>query len=127
LKLLALCEPLDIDALCELAGEDAVDAAEVRGLIRIAQDGAQVNARFSHPLFGDVVRRHVGTASARKLRGRIVKALRNRERRRPAGSGSRSCMSAVTKQSIPTFSSEQPRTRSFCSTFRWVNGWRGGV
>ena len=79
LKLLALCEPLDIDALCELAGEDAVDAAEVRGLIRIAHDGAQINARFSHPLFGDVVRRRVGTASARRLRGRIVKALRDRE------------------------------------------------
>ena len=79
LKLLALCEPLDIDALCELAGQDAVDAAEVRGLIRIVQDGAQINARFSHPLLGDVVRRNVGTASARKLRGRIVKALRDRE------------------------------------------------
>ena len=79
LKLLALCEPLDIDALCELAGEDAVDAAEVRGLIRIVHDGAQINARFSHPLFGDVMRRRVGTASARKLRGRIVKALRDRE------------------------------------------------
>jgi DNA-binding NarL/FixJ family response regulator len=79
LKLLALCEPLDIDALCELAGEDAVDAAEVRGLIRIARDGAQINARFSHPLFGEVVRRRVGTASARRLRGRIVTALRDRE------------------------------------------------
>jgi DNA-binding CsgD family transcriptional regulator len=79
LKLLALCEPLDIDALCELAGEDAVDAAEVQGLIRIAHDGPLVNARFSHPLFGEVVRRRVGTASARKLRGRIVQVLRDRE------------------------------------------------
>ena len=40
LKLLALCEPLDIDALCELAGEAAVDAAEIQGLIRVVQDGA---------------------------------------------------------------------------------------
>ena len=79
MKLLALCEPLDIDALCELAGTDAVDAAEVRGLIRIVHDGARVNARFSHPLFGDVVRRRVGTASARKLRGRVVQVLRDRE------------------------------------------------
>jgi DNA-binding NarL/FixJ family response regulator len=79
LKLLALCEPLDIDALCELAGEDAVDAAEVRGLIRIVHDGPQVNVRFSHPLFGEVVRRRVGTASARKLRGRVVQVLRDRE------------------------------------------------
>jgi DNA-binding NarL/FixJ family response regulator len=79
LKLLALCEPLDIDILAELAGEEAVDAAEIRDLIRIVHDGPQVNARFSHPLFGDVVRRRIGTASGRKLRGRIVRALRSRE------------------------------------------------
>jgi DNA-binding NarL/FixJ family response regulator len=76
LKLLALCEPLDIDALSELAGEEAVDVAEVRGLIRVVADGPVMNARFSHPLYGDVVRRRIGTASARRLRGRIVKVLR---------------------------------------------------
>lgn len=79
LKFLALCEPLDVDALSELAGEEAVDAAEVGGLIRIAQDGPSLHARFSHPLYGDVVRRRVGTASARRLRGRIVKVLRHQE------------------------------------------------
>jgi DNA-binding CsgD family transcriptional regulator len=78
LKLLALCEPLDIDALCELAGEAAVDAAEIQGLIRVVQDGAVMNTRFSHPLYGDVVRRRIGTASARRLRGRIVEVLRER-------------------------------------------------
>lgn len=79
LKFLALCEPLDIDALSELAGEDAVDAAEVGGLIRVGQDGPSLNARFSHPLYGDVVRRRMGTASARRLRGRLVKILRHQE------------------------------------------------
>jgi DNA-binding CsgD family transcriptional regulator len=79
LKFLALCEPLDIDALSELAGEEAVDAAEVGGLIRVAQDGSSLNARFSHPLYGDVVRRRVGTASARRLRGRIVNVLRHQD------------------------------------------------
>ncbi|MGO9155762.1 LuxR C-terminal-related transcriptional regulator [Mycobacterium sp.] len=79
LKLLALCEPLDIETLCELAGEEAVDAAETHGLIRIVRDGTQfVDVRFSHPLFGDVVRRRIGTASARKLRGRLVQVLRDR-------------------------------------------------
>jgi DNA-binding NarL/FixJ family response regulator len=79
LNLLALCEPLDIDTLCELAGEDAVDAAEVHGLIRIVRDGPQItDARFSHPLYGDVLRRRIGTASARKLRGRLVQVLRDR-------------------------------------------------
>jgi DNA-binding NarL/FixJ family response regulator len=80
LKLLALCEPLDIDALCELAGVEAVDAAEVQGLIRIVRDGPHtINVRFSHPLYGDVVRRRVGTALARKLRGRLVQVLGGRE------------------------------------------------
>jgi DNA-binding NarL/FixJ family response regulator len=79
LKLLALCEPLDIDVLCELVGDDAVDAAEEAGLIRTDQDGPQINVRFSHPLYGDVLRRRVGTASARKLRGRLVKVLRNQQ------------------------------------------------
>ena len=78
LKLLALCEPLDINTLSELAGEDAVDAAEVQGLLHIVRDGDQINARISHPLYGDVVRRRIGTASARKLRGRIVGVLRER-------------------------------------------------
>jgi DNA-binding NarL/FixJ family response regulator len=79
MKLLALCEPLDIDTLCELAGEEGVDAAEVAGLIRIDHDGPKVNVRFTHPLYGEVLRHRVGTASARKLRGRIVKVLRDRE------------------------------------------------
>ena len=127
LKLLALCEPLDVDALTELAGEDAVDAAEMRGLIRLVQDGPVLNARFSHPLFGDVVRSRVGTAAARRLRGRMVKMLRHRELDSAAqpGSGWRSCLSTATRPSTPNCSSPRPRTRSFCPTFRWANGWRG--
>ena len=35
LQLLALCEPLDLDVLCELAGENVVDTAEMRGLIQV--------------------------------------------------------------------------------------------
>ena len=85
LKLLALCEPLDIDALCELAGVEAVDTAEVQGLIRIVHDDPDIiNARFSHPLYGDVIRRRVGTALARKLRGRLVQVLRDRDLSSPA-------------------------------------------
>jgi DNA-binding CsgD family transcriptional regulator len=79
LRLLALCEPLDIDTLCELAGDEAVDTAETQGLIRIVHDGTDVNVHFGHPLYGDVVRRRIGTASARTLRGRIVRVLRGRE------------------------------------------------
>jgi len=75
---LALCEPLDLDVLLRLAGEDPVDTAELRGLIRIEPEGSRLDVRFSHPLLGEVVRTHMGTASARKLRGRLVDELQQR-------------------------------------------------
>ncbi len=77
LKLLALSEPLDIDTLISLSGEDAVDVAEVSGLIRVTRDASLTNVRFSHPLYGDVLRRRIGTAAGRKLRSRLVAALRD--------------------------------------------------
>ncbi|WP_019929744.1 LuxR C-terminal-related transcriptional regulator [Nocardia sp. BMG111209] len=79
LQMLALCEPLDLDILTGLVGEEAVDAAEIAGLIRISRDGRQDVARFSHPLLGEVVHGRIGTASARRRRGRIVAALREPE------------------------------------------------
>lgn len=84
LKVLALCEPLDVDTLSELVGDDGLDAAEAAGFIRVAHDGPRLNARFSHPLYGDVVRRRVGTASARRLRGRLADALLRQELETPA-------------------------------------------
>lgn len=85
LRLLALCEPLDIGALVELAGEPAIDAAEQAQLIRIDRDGPTLAARISHPLYGDVVRRQIGTASARMLRGQIVTVLNRRKPTSAAG------------------------------------------
>ncbi len=79
LKLLALCEPLDLDAVVDLAGVDAVDAAEQADLIRIADDGGALRVRIAHPLYGDVMRRRIGTASARESRGRIAEVLRTRD------------------------------------------------
>jgi DNA-binding CsgD family transcriptional regulator len=78
LKLLALCEPLDIDAFTELAGDEVVDEAETRGLIRFQRDGPVLNARFTHPLVGDVVRSKVGHATERRLKGQVVQILRRR-------------------------------------------------
>ena len=79
LKLLALCEPLDLEALVELLGVNAVDAAERADLIRIADGGGQLRVRIAHPLYGDVMRRRIGTASARETRGRIAAVLRTRD------------------------------------------------
>jgi DNA-binding NarL/FixJ family response regulator len=102
LKLLALCEPLDVDALTELAGEDAVDAAESGGLIRLVQDGPVLNTRFSHPLVGDVVRSRLGKAAARRLRGRVVKILHNRELDSPASRIRMAQLSIDSDQAVDT-------------------------
>jgi DNA-binding CsgD family transcriptional regulator len=50
----------------------------MRGLIRFQQDGPVLNARFSHPLVGDVVRSKVGRAAERRLKGQVVQILRRR-------------------------------------------------
>ena len=82
LGLLSLCEPMDVDVLASLAGDDAVEQGERRGFIRIVRDGERVNARFEHPLFGEVTRRTLGVAAARRLRGEIVAAMRGTNVRR---------------------------------------------
>ncbi|MGV9859703.1 LuxR C-terminal-related transcriptional regulator [Gordonia sp. NPDC003425] len=84
LKYLSLCEPVDIDVLSELAGEEAVEQAEIDGLVRIVRDGRQLNVSFQHPLFGEVIRRRLGLASSRRLRGQLVSALRSRALDTPA-------------------------------------------
>lgn len=84
LKLLTFCEPLDMDVLGELAGDAAVDDAESRGLIRVVREGSRFNVHYTHPLFGDVIRRRLGIASSRRLRGQLVKALAGREVGGPA-------------------------------------------
>jgi DNA-binding CsgD family transcriptional regulator len=78
LKYLALCEPLDIDILADLAGEEAVEEAEIAGLVRIVRDGRRLDVQYNHPLFGEVIRHRLGLASSRRLRGKLVKALQSR-------------------------------------------------
>ncbi|TQF69337.1 helix-turn-helix transcriptional regulator [Rhodococcus spelaei] len=76
LELLTFCEPLALDTLSDLAGEEAVEDAEQRGLIQIVEDGPKAEVRYNHPMFSEVVRRRVGRAAARRLRGNLVEALR---------------------------------------------------
>ena len=84
LRLLTFCEPLDLDTLTKIAGDDAVDEAETRGLIRVIDDHHGTDVRFNHPLFGEVIRRRLGMAAARRLRGELVRALSDRPLNSPA-------------------------------------------
>ena len=83
LQVLACCEPLDLDTLSKIAGDDAVEAAETRGLIRVTKDHG-INVRFNHPLFREVLRRRFGTAASRRLSAELVRALKERRPTTPA-------------------------------------------
>ena len=84
LRLLTFCEPLDLDTLTSLVGSNAIEDAETRGLIRVAAEHHSGDVRFNHPLFGELIRRRLGMAAARRLRGELVRALRDRPLRAPA-------------------------------------------
>ena len=83
LQVLTCCEPLDLDMLAKIAGDDAVEEAETRGLIRVTKDHG-INVQFNHPLFGEVIRRRLGTAASRRLTGELVRALKERPPTTPA-------------------------------------------
>ncbi|MCW2630833.1 LuxR C-terminal-related transcriptional regulator [Mycobacterium sp.] len=84
LRLLTFCEPLDLDTLTSLVGSDAVEDAETRGLIRVVAEHQSGDVRFNHPLFGELIRRRLGMAAARRLRGELVRALRDQPLHAPA-------------------------------------------
>ena len=83
LRLLTFCEPLSLDCLDGIVGTDAVEEAETRGLIRVVENPFTVDVRFTHPLFGEVIRGRLGMAAARRLRGEVVRALQAQPLRGP--------------------------------------------
>ncbi len=84
LRLLAFAEPLALDTLSELAGADIVESAEHRGLIRVVEDSEDLDVRFTHPLYGEVIRHGLGRAGTRRLKGELVRAMEKRTIQTPA-------------------------------------------
>jgi DNA-binding CsgD family transcriptional regulator len=74
-EVLAFGEPLGVPLLVRLTDAAAVEQAEARGLIEVYPDGPRLQARLAHPLYGEVRRAQMGTLHARRLRGRIARAL----------------------------------------------------
>ena len=66
-----------------MVGAGAVECAERRGLIRVVAEQHTLEARFIRPLFGEVIRRRLGVAAARRLRGELVRILREQPIRGP--------------------------------------------
>jgi DNA-binding NarL/FixJ family response regulator len=75
LEVLAFGEPLGVPLLVGLTDALAVEQVEARGLIEVYPDGRRLQARLAHPLYGEVQRAQTGLLHARRLRGRIARAL----------------------------------------------------
>jgi DNA-binding CsgD family transcriptional regulator len=84
LQLLAFAEPLPLDALSSLVGPDTVEGVERRGLIRVVEDAPGLDVRFTHPLYGEVIRRGLGRAATRRLKGELFSAMQKQPVTLPA-------------------------------------------
>lgn len=72
---LAVAEPLELSILQRITSTEAVEEANVRGLIALHDNGDGVEARVSHPLYGEMRRTRTPVATLRRLRGRIATEL----------------------------------------------------
>jgi DNA-binding CsgD family transcriptional regulator len=70
--LLAVGAPLPVTALAAIAGQEAVEALETAGVVRIDEDGV---VRFAHPLYGEVIAAALGVARRRRLWVALADAL----------------------------------------------------
>lgn len=77
LDLLAVAEPLDLDIVSALADADAIEAAERLELIRVSHESPIDVVRLANPLYGEVRRARLGYMRARRLRGRLARAMRS--------------------------------------------------
>lgn len=72
---LAVGEPIELAALSRITDADAVEQADIRGLIALDQVGDRVEARLAHPLYGQVRRNRAAATRLRRLRGRVAAEL----------------------------------------------------
>jgi DNA-binding NarL/FixJ family response regulator len=73
--LLAFAGPLGVDVLGHLVDKSALESAETASLVEVEADGQRLMAGLAHPLYGEVRRAATGVLRARRLRGRIARAL----------------------------------------------------
>lgn len=72
---LAVAEPLELSILQRITSPEAVEQANVRGLVALHDTGDGVQARVSHPLYGEMRRTRAPVATLRRLRGQIATEL----------------------------------------------------
>jgi DNA-binding CsgD family transcriptional regulator/tetratricopeptide (TPR) repeat protein len=83
LELLSIGEPLVLEVAQRVASEELLLELERRGLIAVVGDGA-AHIRFSHPLFGEVLRAEMPALLNRQLNQQLAHILREQVERTPA-------------------------------------------
>ena len=72
---LAVGEPIELASLSRITDPDAVEDAELRGLIRIHRVGGGAEARVAHPLYAEVRRKRAAASRLRRVRGLVATEL----------------------------------------------------
>ncbi|MEO3761283.1 LuxR C-terminal-related transcriptional regulator [Mycobacterium sp. B14F4] len=72
---LSQCEPLPVDALCDLVARADLEAAEQMRLVTVERTGGELTARLAHPLYGELRRATAGEMYLSKIRGRLADRL----------------------------------------------------
>ncbi len=80
---LAVGEPIDLAALRRITGQEAVEGADDRGLIRLdpVVGRPDLEVRIAHPLYGEVRRCRAAPTRLRRLRGLVAAELGASEER----------------------------------------------
>ncbi|ODQ97327.1 helix-turn-helix transcriptional regulator [Mycobacterium intermedium] len=72
---LAVGEPIELEMLSRIADPEAIEDADVRGLIALEKVDGGVEVRLAHPLYGELRRKRVAATRLRRLRGRVAAEL----------------------------------------------------
>lgn len=72
---LAIGEPIELGTLRCIVDPDAVEDADLRGLIRLDELGGRLEVRLAHPLYGEVRRTRAAPTRLRRLRGFLAAEL----------------------------------------------------
>ncbi|OBA70849.1 LuxR family transcriptional regulator [Mycobacterium sp. 1554424.7] len=75
IDVLSQCEPLAVDALCDLVPRRDLAVAESMGLVSVERTAGGLMARLAHPLFGELRRASAGEMYLSSIRGRLARRL----------------------------------------------------
>jgi len=72
---LAVAEPLPLRSLVNITDPDAIEEADLRGLITLHEQDGGAEVRLAHPLYGEVRRTRASSLRLRRLRGVVATEL----------------------------------------------------